>query len=81
MSREWYYLMDKTKSRVVIVTELELTALSGNMYYLDKEKLGKLPSECKPYLSYIKAKVIAWLYDLEVVKRSELVDIFYNLLK
>lgn len=81
MKKPFYYLMDKTKSRVILETEFSFMVLSGNMYYLDKYKLEDLVSQCKPYHSYVKAKVNAWLYDLEVVTLSELVDILYNFKK
>ena len=76
-----YYLMNKAKNRVILETEFDFMVLSGDMNYLDKTRLDDLPTECKPYKSFLKAKFIAWLSDLEVVKRSELVEIILNFKK
>lgn len=79
LSRKVYYLVNKTKNRVIVDSDVPVTlVLSGDMNCLDEKQMKELPSRCKPYSSYFKVKVLAWLYDLRVIERSELVDIFFS---
>lgn len=81
MSKQTYYLMNKDKNRVILETDYSFMILSGDMNHLDKTRFDLLPKECKFYNSYLKVKIVAWLYDLEVVKMSELVDIILSFKK
>lgn len=81
MNKQTYYLMNKTKNRVIIENQFNFMILSGDMNLLDKFRFDDLVLECKPYDSLIKAKIVAWLNDLEVVKKSELVDIILSFKK